>query len=69
MRYTTGTPYVNVETNGTRYSSQRIIWNTPNEILKHTKKHTNDDSNIDTWIGSDSDTSTRDDTEERTIDT
>ena len=26
----------------------KITWNTPKEILKHTKKHNNDDLNTDT---------------------
>ena len=47
----------------------KTTWYTPKEILKHTKKHTNDNSNIDTWIDSDLDTLTSNDTEERTSDT
>ena len=45
------------------------IWNTLKEITKHTKKHTNNDSSTDTWIGNDSDPLTSRDTEESTTDT
>ena len=50
-------------------SVSKRIWNTPKKIMKHTKKHTNDNLSTDKWICSDSDTLASGNTEERTIDT